>query len=165
MTGEGTGKEEKMSKNMRLNLVYGAALSIALVVLILVGFVGNNVLGYVVWMVTAIAGGVLVLWQKNRLNTSWVWILLLFTAGFGFPVAVLCLKAKEKDSATLTLTDKGRVAALGSSNSVSIGERGSRILETVAHNPGISVEEVTQRTDTDVFDINSLVDAGLLKKG
>ena len=161
-----------MSKNMRLNLVYGAALSIALVVLILVGFIGNNALGYIIWMVTAIVGGFLVLWQKNRLNTGWLWILLIFTAGFGFPIAVLCLRAKEKDSdngatgsaSHLTLTDKGRVAVLGSSSSESIGERGSRILETVAHNPGISVEEVTQRTDTDIFDIDSLVDSGLLKK-
>ena len=82
---------------MRLNLVYGAALSIALVVLIVIGFIDNNVLGYAVWMITAIVGGVLVLWQKNRLNTSWVWILLVFTAGFGFPIGVLCLKPKEKD--------------------------------------------------------------------
>ena len=86
-----------MSKNIKLNLVYGAALLIALVILIVVGFINNNALGYVVWMITAILGGVLTLWQKNRLDTSWVWILLLFTAGFGFPIAVLCLKAKEKD--------------------------------------------------------------------
>ncbi len=86
-----------MSKNMRLNLIYGAALAIALAILILVGFVGNNVLGYVVWIITAVLGGVLVLWQKRRLSTGWIWILLAFTAGFGFPIAVLCLKAEEGD--------------------------------------------------------------------
>jgi len=84
-----------MSKNMRLNLIYGAALAIALVILILVGFVGDNALGYVVWMITAILGGILVLWRKHRLNTGWIWILLFFTAGFGFPIGVLCLKAEE----------------------------------------------------------------------
>lgn len=86
-----------MGKNMRLSLVYGAALPIALVVLIVVGFVSNNVIGYLVWMITAVVGGMLVLWQKNRLDTGWGWILLFLTAGFGFPIAVLCLKAKEKD--------------------------------------------------------------------
>jgi len=86
-----------MSKNMRLNLIYGAALAIALVSLILVGFMADDALGYVVWMLTAIVGGVLVLWQKRRLSTGWIWILLAFTAGFGFPIAVLCLKAKEED--------------------------------------------------------------------
>jgi len=86
-----------MSKSMRLNLIYGAALAIALVILILVGFMADDALGYVVWMLTAIVGGVLVLWQKRRLSTGWIWILLAFTAGFGFPIAVLCLKAKEED--------------------------------------------------------------------
>lgn len=85
-----------MSRNMRLNLVYGVALSIALVILIVVGFINNNALGYVVWMVTAVLGGVLVLWLKRRLSTGWIWILLAFTAGFGFPIAVLCLKPREE---------------------------------------------------------------------
>jgi len=84
-----------MSRNMKLNLSYGAALAIALVILILVGFVGDNALGYVVWMVTAVLGGILVLWQKRRLNTGWIWFLLFFTAGFGFPIGVLCLRAEE----------------------------------------------------------------------
>ena len=92
-----TGTTTGMSKNMRLNLIYGAALAIALVSLILVGFMADDALGYVVWMLTAIVGGVLVLWQKRRLSTGWIWILLAFTAGFGFPIAVLCLKAKEED--------------------------------------------------------------------
>ena len=86
-----------MSKNVRLNLVYGGALLSALLVLILVGFLRNDAIGYAVWMITAVVGGVLVLWQKNRLDTSWVWILLFFTAGFGFPIGVLCLKTREKD--------------------------------------------------------------------
>jgi len=84
-----------MSANKTLNLIYGAALLGALVILIVVGFIGNNVLGYIVWMIVAILGGVLTLWQKHRLGTWWVWLLLFFTAGFGFPIAVLCLKAKD----------------------------------------------------------------------
>jgi len=71
-------------------------LVVALAVLIIVGFINNNVAGYIVWMSVAVLGGILVLWQKGQLGTMWVYYLLIFTAGFGFPIAVLCLKEKRE---------------------------------------------------------------------
>jgi hypothetical protein len=79
-----------------LNWTYGIVLLLALVFLIYVGFIQNNVIGYIVYISIACIGGILVLWRKRRLNTTWVWILLVLSNGFGFPIGVLCLKSKKE---------------------------------------------------------------------
>jgi hypothetical protein len=76
-----------------LNWTYAVTLLIGVIILVYVGFIKNNVAGYVVYISIAIVGGFLVLWAKGRLNVLWVYIVLVLSNGFGFPIAVLCLNS------------------------------------------------------------------------
>ena len=78
-----------------LNWVYTLVLLIGLAVLIPVGFIQGNVIGYIVYISITAVGGFLVLWGKRRLDVSWVYWVFVFTSGFGFPIAVLCLRNKR----------------------------------------------------------------------
>lgn len=109
-------------------------------------------------------------WALRKKSRSLWWLPLGLFVPFGF-IALLCLENKSQAAeasilpGTLTVTDKGKAVVSYNRNAALIGEHGSRILEAVACNPGMPVKEVAERTDTDVFDIDGLVDAGLLKKG
>ena len=107
-------------------------------------------------------------WALRRKSRSLWWLLMGLFVPFGF-IVLLCLDNKSPAAelsmllGSLSVTDKGAAAVSYSRNPGSIGERESKILETVSHSPGISVKEVADRTKTDIFDIRTLVDAGLLK--
>ena len=96
-----------------LNWTYGLVLLVGIAILIYVGFIQNNVIGYIVYISIAIVGGFLMLWAKSRLNVGWVYIVLFFSNGFGFPIAVLCLKNKRgvKPSAAKVAQDNLREAS------------------------------------------------------
>jgi hypothetical protein len=85
-----------MSKNTIINIIYLVILAIGLIVLGVVGFYMNNVIGYIIYIIISISFGILVLIQKHRANTWWVWVLLWVSAGFAFPIAVLCLKYEDR---------------------------------------------------------------------
>lgn len=75
-----------------LNWTYGIALIIGLIVLAVVGFVFNNAIGYIVYIVITFVGGELVLWRKNRFGEYPLLVLLPPI----FAVVVLCVDTKEK---------------------------------------------------------------------
>jgi len=81
-----------------LNWTYGLGAIIGLIILIYVGFLQNNVIGYIVYISTVGIGGILTLWAKGRLRTYWVYILLWISAGLLFPIAVICLKNKNQNN-------------------------------------------------------------------
>lgn len=89
-----------MSKNTQMNLIYLVVLVPCIILLVVVGFAMNNVIGYLAYLAITIIVGLIVLWQKQRLTVWWIWLILWFSAGFGFPIAVLCLGTKEKRSHT-----------------------------------------------------------------
>jgi len=75
-----------------LNWSYGIALIIGLIVLGVVGFMQNNVIGYLVYIVIILLGGNLVLWRKNKLLSYG--ILMLFPPIFA--IVVLCARNELK---------------------------------------------------------------------
>jgi len=109
-------------------------------------------------------------WVLRQKRRSLWWLPLALFVPFGW-VALFTLENKSQVAELSTLlgdlsvTEKGEALASYNKNPASIDERESRILEIVSNNPGISVNEVAERTNTDVFDIRTLVDAGLLKRG
>jgi len=75
-----------------LNWTYGIALIIGLITLAIVGFMYNNAIGYIVYIVITILGGELILWRKKRLFEYP--ILIIFPPIFA--IVVLCLHNKRE---------------------------------------------------------------------
>jgi len=80
-----------------LNWTYGIALIIGLIALIIVGFINNNVIGYIVYIAIIIIGGALVSWRKGRFLAYP--ILILFPPAFA--IVILCLHNKRKETKEL----------------------------------------------------------------
>jgi hypothetical protein len=59
-----------------LNWTYGTALIVGVIALAILGFVYNNVIGYIIFIVILFVGGELVLWRKNRLGNYSILMLL-----------------------------------------------------------------------------------------
>lgn len=108
-------------------------------------------------------------WALRRKGRSLWWLLLGLFVPFGF-IGLLCLENRSQTLAsptfsdTLSVTDKGRAAFSYHSNPSSVGERGLRILETVARNSGMSIDEAISSSNADVMDIDALVNSGLLRR-
>lgn len=133
-------------------------------------YVSDTALEAVGFLLGAVVFSLIWGWALRKKNRSLWWLLLGLFVPFGF-IVLLCLENKSSAaqvpvfSSALTLTDKGRAAVSYSTGWATKSGKELRILETVSHSPGLSAGEVIGRTGTDIFDINSLVDAGLLRRG
>ena len=77
-----------------LNWTFTLGLIVGLIPLILIGFIHNSAVGYIIWIVTLLLISSWTLWQKGR---SYLYlILVLWVAVIAIPV-ILCLKNKKKE--------------------------------------------------------------------
>ena len=108
-----------------LNLTYILGLAIGLVPLILIGFIHNSAVGYIIWMAVLLLASWWILGQKGR---SYLYLALaLLAAVIAIPV-ILCL-SNEKSGA-------GRVTREGSDNY----QKGSHVFK---------LSNIYKATDTD----------------
>jgi hypothetical protein len=109
-------------------------------------------------------------WVLRQKGRSLWWLPFALFVPFGW-VALFAFENKSQASElstfsdTLSVTDKGRAAVLYQNNPSSIGADGLRILETVARNPEMSIDEVMDKSRADLLDIDALVNIGLLRRG
>ena len=78
--------------NEHLNWLYIFVFVIALIILAIVGFVQNNVIGYLAFLVLNLLGGGWVLWKKGQSLWYLVLVGLIYIA---FPFVVLLSKNKR----------------------------------------------------------------------
>lgn len=109
-------------------------------------------------------------WALRRKGRSLWWLLLGLFVPFGF-IGLLCLENRSESTElsvfgdNLYVTDRGQAACSAYGNPLAVAERGLRILQTVARNPGMSIDEAISRSNVDVLDVDALVTAGLLRRG
>ena len=108
-------------------------------------------------------------WVLRQKRRSLWWLPLALFVPFGW-VSLFALENKSQASElailsdTLSVTDKGKAAFSYHNNPSLVGERGLMIMETVAGNPGMSIDEAISSSNADVMDIDALVNAGLLRR-
>lgn len=85
--------------NAHLNWFYVLVFVIALIILAIVGFVQNNVIGYLIFLALNLLGGGWVLWRKGQ--SLW-YLVLVGLVYIAFPFVVLLSKNKRAIQSEVT---------------------------------------------------------------
>lgn len=89
-----------MSTIRKVNIIYGLMWLLSFAIMFAIGVTTDSVTVYLTLFFTylgvCVLGGIVVIYQKHKLDTWWLWILLVVSPGFFFPIAALSISPKRR---------------------------------------------------------------------